>query len=130
MICSYICNSYKDGHCLGTKEIEPCSCKGNRIKCDFYGSIPTKKETYKMMPNAQKRAEENQKYLEQQIQRIAETICNAAKNNKTHVDMDFTFYDEILYWRDKLEDLGYTITILPYTTATGRGGMIRIDWDS
>ncbi len=25
------------GTCLGTKEKEPCSCKGDRNKCDFYG---------------------------------------------------------------------------------------------
>lgn len=23
--------------CLGTKEKEPCACKGDRTKCDFYG---------------------------------------------------------------------------------------------
>lgn len=31
-------NMYGDGidHCFGTKEIDACSCKGNKNNCDFY----------------------------------------------------------------------------------------------
>ena len=31
-----VCSCYKDGRCLGTKEVEVCSCKGNILVCDFY----------------------------------------------------------------------------------------------
>lgn len=42
-----ICNCYHDdinwlnqrGVCWGTKECEPCSCKGNELKCDFYPEV-------------------------------------------------------------------------------------------
>lgn len=30
------CSCYKNGRCLGTKEVEVCSCKGNMRMCDFY----------------------------------------------------------------------------------------------
>lgn len=32
----YACSCYKNGRCLGTKEVEVCSCKGNISMCDFY----------------------------------------------------------------------------------------------
>ena len=31
-----VCSCYKNGRCLGTKEVEVCSCKGNTSVCDFY----------------------------------------------------------------------------------------------
>lgn len=31
-----VCSCYKNGRCLGTKEVEVCSCKGNTSMCDFY----------------------------------------------------------------------------------------------
>ena len=39
------CKCWQKGHwfletydtCTGTREKEPCSCKGDRNKCDFYG---------------------------------------------------------------------------------------------
>ena len=35
------------GICYGTKECERCSCKGNRLECDFYPEVreKAKKET-------------------------------------------------------------------------------------
>lgn len=30
------CDGYHDGSCWGTKERKPCSCGGNKSKCDFY----------------------------------------------------------------------------------------------
>ena len=32
----HVCSCYKNGRCLGTKEVEVCSCKGNTSVCDFY----------------------------------------------------------------------------------------------
>ena len=31
-----VCSSYKNGRCLGTKDVEVCHCKGNTSVCDFY----------------------------------------------------------------------------------------------
>lgn len=31
-----VCSCYNNGRCLGTKEVEVCSCKGNTLVCDFY----------------------------------------------------------------------------------------------
>lgn len=31
-----VCSCYKNGRCLGTKEVEACSCKGKTSMCDFY----------------------------------------------------------------------------------------------
>lgn len=31
-----VCSCYKNGRCLGTKEVEVCSCKGKTSMCDFY----------------------------------------------------------------------------------------------
>lgn len=31
-----VCSCYKNGRCLGTKEVEACSCKGKISMCDFY----------------------------------------------------------------------------------------------
>ena len=31
-----VCSCYRYGRCLGTKEVEVCSCKGNTSMCDFY----------------------------------------------------------------------------------------------
>ena len=33
------CDCYSDGRCIGTKEIDPCSCGGVRSKCDFYENV-------------------------------------------------------------------------------------------
>lgn len=35
------------GFCYGTKECDRCSCKGNRLECDFYPEVreKAKKET-------------------------------------------------------------------------------------
>ena len=46
-----LCSCWKQGHwyykdfdtCMGTKEQEPCTCKGNRENCDFYND---NKENY------------------------------------------------------------------------------------
>lgn len=31
-----VCSCYRNGRCLGTKEVEVCTCKGNTLVCDFY----------------------------------------------------------------------------------------------
>lgn len=34
-----LCDAYHDGFCWGTKEIDPCSCDGDRTKCSFYPDV-------------------------------------------------------------------------------------------
>ena len=36
MVCDSYTNYYGESRCLGTKEVETCSCKGDESKCDFY----------------------------------------------------------------------------------------------
>lgn len=33
------CRCYQDGHCSGTKEMDVCSCKGYKERCDFYDYV-------------------------------------------------------------------------------------------
>ena len=33
------CDCYSNGRCVGTKEIDSCSCGGNKSKCDFYENV-------------------------------------------------------------------------------------------
>ena len=36
------CDCYSDGRCVGTKEIDSCSCGGVKSKCDFYENVRRK----------------------------------------------------------------------------------------
>lgn len=36
------CSSYHYGRCYGTKEIDECTCKGERRNCDFYEEVRNK----------------------------------------------------------------------------------------
>ena len=36
MFCDSYTTYYGESRCLGTKEVEPCSCGGDESKCDFY----------------------------------------------------------------------------------------------
>lgn len=57
-----ICNCYHDepnwiherGVCYGTKECEPCSCKGNELKCDFYPEVIEKAKVREAFKRATK----------------------------------------------------------------------------
>lgn len=34
-----LCKSYKDGYCMGTKEVEICNCEGYEERCSFYEEV-------------------------------------------------------------------------------------------
>ena len=36
MLCDSYTTYYGESRCLGTKEVETCSCEGDESKCDFY----------------------------------------------------------------------------------------------
>lgn len=46
-----VCSCYKNGRCLGTKEVEVCSCKGNTSVCDFYPQKRNNKTAEDIMQN-------------------------------------------------------------------------------
>ena len=46
-----VCSCYKNGRCLGTKEVEVCSCKGNTSVCDFYPQKRNNKAAGDIMQN-------------------------------------------------------------------------------
>ena len=56
---------YKNGRCLGTKEVEVCSCKGNTSVCDFY---------------PQKRNNKTAKDIMQNVDNISDTIKELSDN--------------------------------------------------
>ena len=33
------CDAYKNGRYLGTKEVDPCNCDGDKVKCSFYENV-------------------------------------------------------------------------------------------
>ena len=36
MVCDSYTTYYGESRCMGTKEVETCSCEGDESKCDFY----------------------------------------------------------------------------------------------
>ncbi len=46
-----VCSSYKNGRCLGTKEVEVCNCKGDPVVCDFYPQKSNNKTAGDIMQN-------------------------------------------------------------------------------
>lgn len=46
-----VCSCYKNGRCLGTKEVEVCNCKGNTSVCDFYPQKRNNKTAKDIMQN-------------------------------------------------------------------------------
>lgn len=51
MICDSYTTYYGESRCLGTKEVETCSCGGDESKCDFYPE--KRKEDEKKMNTAE-----------------------------------------------------------------------------
>lgn len=48
MLCDSYTTYYGESRCLGTKEVETCSCDGDESKCDFY---PEKRRAAEKMLN-------------------------------------------------------------------------------
>ena len=48
MVCDSYTTYYGESRCLGTKEVETCSCGGDKSKCDFY---PEKRKAAQKMLN-------------------------------------------------------------------------------
>ena len=48
-----ICDCYisEKTSCMGTKELDPCNCNGDKSKCDFYPEV--RKESKKSITNRQ-----------------------------------------------------------------------------
>lgn len=105
------CNSFVDGKCLGTKEIDVCSCNGDRLKCDFYSKIPTRQEARESMPDYKKNEKITQTLYEKEMQRIAVLISNRAANNINYVNIPFISRKDASFWEGELKRLGYDVDI-------------------
>ena len=67
------------GICNGTKEQEPCSCGGNREKCDFY-------------PEYRKKSVTNAEYIRSMSdEELAEFLLNANVNFCTAMETDCVY---------------------------------------
>lgn len=88
-----VCSCYKNGRCLGTKEVEVCRCKGNTSICDFY---PQKRNN----KTETKTAED----IMQNVDNISNTIKEISDKlvNNYCKDLD----DLMLTIREELQDNG------------------------
>ena len=71
MVCDSYTTYYGESRCLGTKEVEPCSCDGDESKCDFYPE--KRKAAEKKMNTAEmwlKAQEDGKTYIVKQ-----QTLC-------------------------------------------------------
>ena len=62
-----VCSCYRHGRCLGTKEVEVCSCKGNTSMCDFY-------------PQKRNNKTETAEDIMQNVDNISDTIKELSDN--------------------------------------------------
>ena len=79
-----VCDSYTthsgESRCLGTKEVEPCSCGGDESKCDFYPE--KRKAAEKMLNTAEmwlKAQEDGKTYIVKQ-----QTLCYSKQRGLFH----------------------------------------------
>lgn len=62
-----VCSCYKNGRCLGTKDVELCSCRGNTSMCDFY-------------PQKRNNKTETAEDIMQNVDNISDTIKELSDN--------------------------------------------------
>ena len=79
-----VCDSYTtysgESCCLGTKEVEPCSCGGDESKCDFY--LEKRKAAQKTLNTAEmwlKAQEDGKTYIVKQ-----QTLCYSKQRGLFH----------------------------------------------
>lgn len=84
-----VCSCYKNGRCLGTKEVEVCSCKGDPVVCDFY---------------PQKRNNKTAGDIMQNVDNISDTIKEISDNLVTEYCKDLDDLMSVI--REELQDNG------------------------
>lgn len=86
-----VCSCYRHGRCLGTKEVEVCSCKGNTSMCDFY-------------PQKRNNKTETAEDIMQNVDNISNTIKEISEKlvNNYCKDLD----DLMSIIREELQDNG------------------------
>lgn len=80
MVCDSYTTYYGESRCLGTKEVEPCSCGGDESKCDFYPE--KRKAAEKKMNTAEmwlKAQEDGKTYIVKQ-----QTLCYSKQRGLFH----------------------------------------------
>lgn len=67
-----VCSCYRNGRCLGTKEVEVCRCKGNTSICDFYPQKRNNKTETKTTEDIM----QNVDNISDTIQKISDKLVN------------------------------------------------------
>ena len=92
-------NEVKYGVCLGTKEIDRCSCDGDESKCDFYPE--KRKAAEKKMNTAEmwlKAQEDGKTYISE-----PQTLCYSKYRGLFHVT-DLASYDNLCIFNNTTID--------------------------
>jgi len=111
-----ICDGWDNGRCLGTKEIDSCSCEGNKLKCDFYPSVreAARLEENDMITAAEANAQAKES-IDIDFEDRLEEVMNDIKWASLKGRMKIQAYMPSLAMREKvakyLEKLGYLISV-------------------
>ena len=90
MVCDSYTTYYGESRCLGTKEVETCSCGGDESKCDFYPE--KRKKAEKLLNTAEmwlKAQEDGKTYIVKQ-----QTLCYS-KQRGLFYSTDLTSYNSL-----------------------------------
>ena len=113
-----VCSCYKNGRCLGTKEVEVCSCKGNTSVCDFYPQKRNNKTAGDIMQNvdnisdtikeiSDKLVEKYCGELDEEMKKIGNMLVCSQNMTDNELDFEILNLANILYFVGAgQEDLG------------------------
>lgn len=113
-----MCSCYKNGRCLGTKEVEVCNCKGNTSVCDFYPQKRNNKTAEDIMQNVDNISDTIKEISDKLVNKyckdfddLMSVIKEQLQNNGgiTDTELEFLIMDlaNILYFTGSAqEDLG------------------------
>ena len=113
-----VCSCYKNGRCLGTKEVEVCSCKGNTLVCDFYPQKRNNKTAGDIMQNvdnisdtikeiSDKLVEKYCGELDEEMKKIGNMLICSQNMTDNELDFEILNLANILYFVGAgQEDLG------------------------
>ena len=88
------CDCYRDGQCLGTKEVDPCGCGGDKVKCSFYDHVRKQGKAAEKVneSNCIENAIVND-YLDHMNE---DDHCPWCTNTNGKTDLDFSIIDDAL----------------------------------
>lgn len=113
-----VCSCYKNGRCLGTKEVEVCNCKGNTSVCDFYPQKRNNKTVEDIMQNVDNISDTIKELSDDFVISYCDDLDNimlkirqllTGNNNITDIELEYYIMDlaNTLYFTGSAqEDLG------------------------